>query len=213
MKSNMLRIGAALAIMALGSAHAASPCGEIKNAYGPFDYRKGPSMPFELQLVEGAHFTADVEQNVKGATGARPGSDLDYTLRAWPNHYRALASMSRQGAIEKSLQVQGARYPVDCYFLRAFQLAPDDGMVHALYGNHLFARGKTAEALAEFRRAVEMEPDNPTINYNAGLAYFQSKDYDKALLHAKKAYALKFPLPGLKNKLIAAGKWDDKPAD
>jgi Tfp pilus assembly protein PilF len=142
-----------------------------------------------------------------------PGGDLDYTLRAWPNHYRALASMSRQGTIERSMQVRGAKYPVDCYYLRASLLAPDDGMVHALYGNHLFANGKPAEALAEFRRAVEMEPENPTINYNAGLAYLNSKNYDKALFHAKKAYALNFPLPGLKNKLIALGKWDDKPAE
>ena len=205
-------IAASLMLAASGGAQATRFCGDLKNAFGPFDYRKAPVLPFEINLVEGAHFTQEVEQNVKGRS-AEIGGDIDYTLRAWPNHHRALASMSRQGIIEKTVQPKGAKYPTDCYFVRAFEFAPNDGMAHAVYANHLFAHGKSDEALAEFKRAVELEPANPTINYNAGLAYLKSKDYDKALLHAKKAYAQNFPLQGLKNKLIEAGKWDDKPLD
>jgi hypothetical protein len=37
----------------------------------------------------------------------------------------------------------------------------------------------------------------------------QKKDYDLAKTHAKKAYELGFPLPGLKNQLIKVGKWED----
>ncbi len=205
---------ALLIAISAGAAQAAPAkyCGSIENAYGPFDYRKAPSLPFEIHMVEHAHFTSDVENNIKGATSYIAG-DIDYTLRAWPNHPRALAAMSRQSKLEKQITPQGAKYPVDCYFLRAFEFAPDDGTPHAVYGNHLLSKGKEDLAMAEFKRAVQLEPDNPTINYNAGLAYFRAKDYDKALLHAKKAYAMKFPLPGLKNKLIAVGKWDDKPAE
>lgn len=215
MKRRLSYIAVMVALVASGSAQAqgqAKFCGELRNAFGPFDYRKAPSLPFEIHIVESVHFTQNVEQNVKGAAGY-VGADIDYTLRAWPNHHRALASMSRQGVIEKSVQPRGAKYPVDCYFLRAFEFAPDDGMAHAVYASHLVAHGKSTEALAEFKRAVELEPDNPTINYNAGLAYMKTKNYDKALVHAKKAYALNFPLPGLKNKLIAVGKWDSKPAE
>lgn len=203
-----------LALIAGANSYAQVPikfCGELKNGFGPFDYRKAPSLPYEINIVEGAHFTSEVEQNIKGKTGY-VGGDLDYTLRAWPNHHRALASMSRQGLIEKSLQARGANYPVDCYFLRAITFAPDDGLAHAVYANHLAAHGKTEQANAEFLRAVALEPDNPVINYNAGLASMKAKQYDQALTYAKKAYGLGFPLPGLKNQLKAVGKWDDAPA-
>jgi len=212
MKNKMLHSAALIALVTASSVQAANLCGELKNAFGPFDYRKVAILPFEIHLVEGAHFTEEVEQNVKGSSSYVAG-DIDYTLRAWPNHARALAAMSRQGMIEKTYQPRGAHFPVDCYFLRAFQFAPDDGTPHAVYGNHLIAIGKNEQAMAEFKRAVELEPDNPTINYNAGLAYMKTKEYDKALAHAKKAYSLNFPLPGLRNKLIAVGKWDDKPAE
>lgn len=212
MKRSSLYIGAVLALCAAGSVNAANFCGDIKNAFGPFDFRKAASLAQEYNLVISAHFTPDVEQNIKGNSSYLAG-DLDYTLRAWPNHPGALASMSRQGIIEKKLTPNGAKWPVDCYFLRAFQFAPDDGAPHSVYGNHLLAHGKDALAMAEFKRAVELDPENPTINYNAGLAYFKAKDYDKALMHAKKAYALNFPLPGLKNMLVSVGKWDDKPAE
>lgn len=212
MKTSNLYIVAFAAFLAAGSAQAANFCGPIKNAYGPYDYRKAASLTNEFDLVHGAHFTPEVENNIKGNASYIAG-DIDYTLRAWPNDPRALAAMSRQSMIEKTLKPRGANYPVDCYFLRAFQFAPDDGTPHAVYGNHLMATGKSDLAMAEFKRAVALDPENPTINYNAGLAYFQAKDYDKALLHAKKAYALNFPLPGLKNKLASVGKWDDKPAE
>ncbi|HZV64689.1 MAG TPA: tetratricopeptide repeat protein [Telluria sp.] len=198
-------------LLGMGTASAEKICGEIKNTFGPFDYRKAASLPEQYFLVVSTHFTSDVEHNIKGHSTDYLAGDIDYTLRAWPNHPAALASMSRQGIIEKSLQPRGAKWPVDCYFLRAFEFAPDDGTPHAVFANHLYAHGKNEEALREFKRAVELEPENPTINYNAGLAYVRTKEYDKALYHAKKAYAQNFPLPGLKNKLVEAGKWNDEP--
>ena len=39
------------------------------------------------------------------------------------------------------------------------------------------------------------------------MSHLKKKEYEKASAHAQKAYALGFPLPGLKNKLKAAGKW------
>jgi tetratricopeptide (TPR) repeat protein len=213
MKVQVLKYGVLALCLTAGGAQAAGKapyCGELKNAFGPFDFRQAASLPQEYNLVISAHFTSDVEQNIKGNSGYLAG-DLDYTLRAWPNHPGALASMSRESLLEKKMTPDGAKWPVDCYFLRAFQFAPDDGVPHAVYGTHLIAVGKEAQAMDEFKRAVALDPENATINYNAGLAFFKAKDYDKALYHAKKAYAKDFPLPGLRNKLIAAGKWNDKP--
>jgi tetratricopeptide (TPR) repeat protein len=201
-----LAIGLALTF---GNAQADNICGELTNGYGPFDHRERALYPAEFKLVEGAHFTTSVEQGVKGKT-AEIGADLDYTLRAIPNHPRALASMGRLGLKNKSIQVQGARYPVECYFERALRFRPDDGAVRAVYGNYLFSMGRNEAAHKMFTSAVALMPDDPTINYNAGLAYFNAKDYVRANRHAQKAYALGFPLPGLKNKLRKAGKWNEK---
>lgn len=202
MKKSAILLGAIL--MASGSAHAANYCGDLQNHYGPLDYRLRGTV--NLEIVEKHHFSQEVEAGVKGQSGYL-GGDLDYTLRAIPNHARALATMAKVGLRDKAIKLHGARYPVECYFDRAMRFAPDDGAVRATYGSYLSALGRHDDALTAFRDAVRLQPDDPTINYNAGLIYLKNKDYDNALLHAKKAYEKGFPLPGLKNKLVAAGKW------
>jgi tetratricopeptide (TPR) repeat protein len=199
---------AVTALVPQSAAAATNYCGELKNAYGPFDYRMRAEHANNFDLVEGAHFTPDDENGVR-ATTRDIAADLDYTLRAIPNHHRALAAMARLAIRTKSVHLPGARYPVECWFERATRFAPDDGGVKAEFGNYLFALGKSDQAFAMFKEAAEMSPENATFNYNLGLAYLQKKDYAEALVYAKKAYALGFPLPGLKNKLIAAGKWEN----
>lgn len=202
----------ALALMAAtGSALAANYCGELKNAYGPLDYR-APGSAGDREIVTGAHFTETVQAGVRGNTGAI-GGDLDYTLRAIPNHPGALAVMGKVGITQKTTKLYGATYPVECYFDRAMRFAPDDGAVRAAYGNYLFALGKPERALEMYRAAALLAPEDATINYNLGLAYLKMKDYENANTFAKKAYSLDFPLPGLRNLLVAAGKWTpDAPA-
>jgi tetratricopeptide (TPR) repeat protein len=77
----------------------------------------------------------------------------------------------------------------------------------------MFALGKKDAALDAFKRAYALLPDDAVVNYNLGLLYADRKDYEQALPYAEKAYALGFPLPGLKKKLVAAGKWQDKQED
>lgn len=184
-------------------------CGNLDNAYGPYDYRKGAGeLAFNLRLVEGAHFTADVENGIKG-NASTLGGDIDYTLRAFPNHPVALNTVIRVAARDrKSLYLPGGRRPVECYFDRAVRFAPDDPATHTLYGSYLLSVGRDAEALPRYLTAAELDPDNPSTNYNLGLVYFKNKDMANANRYAQKAYALGFPLPGLKNMLVQAGKWD-----
>jgi Flp pilus assembly protein TadD len=204
----MRTLGAVLALSLAGSAGAANFCGELKNAFGPFDYRQRGANADSFYLVEMAHFTSDVENGVKGNT-AQIGGDLDYTLRAIPNHHRALATMARLSRNGKVLVVPGAKYPVECYFERAIRFTPDDGSVRSAYGSYLYSLGKNDQAMQMFRQGADLEPENPSVNYNLGLAYFNKKDYDNAAIYAKKAYALGFPLPGLKTKLQGVGKWNE----
>jgi TPR repeat protein len=198
---------ALLAALALSSAsHAGEFCGKIENHYGPFDYRTDKD---KLPIVEHAHFTEEVEQGIKGNTDLL-GGDLDYTLRAFPNHHRALATLVRVALRDKTVQLEKTKYPVECYFDRAHRLAPDDGIAWGIYGTYLYGVGRYDEALAIYKQALSLAPDDPAINYNLGLAYAKKKDFAKANEYAHKAYELGYPLPGLKNQLVKAGKWTDK---
>lgn len=209
----ILSVIAAIAISAAApSLHAAGYCGELTNAYGPFDYRKGDGeFAPNLYLVESAHFTPDVEKLIKGNAGYL-AADLDYTLRAFPNHPRALASIAKLALRDKNPRPPGTKWSIECYFNRAIRFQPDDGAVRMVYGSYLFKLGRSDEALEQFSEAVKLEPENGTINYNLGLAYFQKKDYDNALIYAQKAESLGFPLTGLKNKFVEMGKWNAAPA-
>jgi len=180
-------------------------CGELKNHYGPYDFIRDRASG-KMEIVEGAHFTADVENgNPRGSTGTL-GADLDYTLRAIPNHHRALETIGRVSLRAKTFQLPSARFPTECYFDRAIRFAPTDAMVRAAYGNYLSALGRTAEALAMFQAAADLAPENPTISYNLGLLYMKTKKYDKAAEYADRAYAQGFPLQGLRNQLAQVRK-------
>ena len=199
-----------VALAASAGVHAQSDgvCGPLANGYGPFDYRSSKA---QLKIVEDFHFTPDVESLRKGNTG-QVGGDLDYTLRASPNHHRALVSMVNLALKSKSQKVAGAHYTVDCYFDRAFRFANDDGAVRIIYGVYLYRVGKKAEARKVLEDARKLEDSNPNLHYNLAFVYLDLGDKAKALESAQRAYALGAQLPGLRNKLKSMGIWKDAPA-
>jgi tetratricopeptide (TPR) repeat protein len=199
-----------LVFIAPAGVQAKNYCGDLANGFGPFDYRKRSEHANDFYLVEMAHFTEEVEQLVKG-NSSTVGGDLDYTLRAIPNHHRALTSVAKLGLRHKTTKVPGLRWSVECYFNRAMRFQPDDAGARTVYGSYLYKLGRVDEAIEHLSEAVRLEPENGTANHNLGLIYFQKKDYEKALFFAKNADALGFPLSGLKIKLIEIGKWDAAP--
>ena len=178
-------------------------CGELTNAVGPFDVRT--VTPHMLNLVETYHYFPEI-QRLEGHRFAI-GDNLDYTLRAIPNHPGALRTISRFSVIVGKPQVPGARRTVDCYFARAIEMAPDDPAPHMIYGVHLLKMNKVQGAIDSFKRATDLGSQDPNIDYNLGLAYLELRQYDKAKESAKKAYDRGFPLPGLRDKLTKAGQW------
>ncbi len=176
------------------------PGGDYTNA----DDRQG------LQVVESFHFSKKVENLVQGMSGSL-GGDISYTLEHFPNHHRALAAMAKLSLRDKKPQPNGARYPIDCFFDRAIRFKPDDATVRMVYGSYLLSAGQNDAALVQLNEAARLAPDHPTINYNLGLMYMKKKDYAQARSYAWKAYGLGFPLPGLKNKLLEAGQWQEAP--
>jgi tetratricopeptide (TPR) repeat protein len=198
---------AALGLCGTASAENDAYCGKLHtNHYGPYDYRTEKD---KLQIVEIAHFTKEVELGEKGNTDLL-GGDLDYTLQASPNHHRALATLTRVALRNKSVHLEKSKFPVECYFLRAIQFAPDDGVARAAYGTYLFGLGRYDKALTVYKEAIALAPEDPMINYNTGLAYLKKNDFEHANLYAHKAYDQGYPLPGLKNQLVKAGKWTEK---
>ncbi|MCC6194987.1 MAG: tetratricopeptide repeat protein [Burkholderiales bacterium] len=197
---------APLLVGASGAAAQDIDCGNpFVNHFGPFDYRTATQE--NKNLVEATHFTPDTEQLKKNSGTGYPGQDIGYTLHVFPNHPRALIAMSRLAIREHSPHPKYAKYSINCYFTRAIQFRPDDGEVYMIYGVHLLKTGAADRAIAQLTKAVELNEASANAQYNLGLAYVEVKDYDKALVHAQKAYALGFPLPGLRNMLQKMGKW------
>ena len=205
-----------LALAATGGAGAqvmdVPGCGTLSNAYGPYDYTNGEDVRLRLPIVEQHHFDRGVDSLKGHAFGASSvGADLAYTLRAFPNHHRALDAMGRFQLREKQTPPSNARYSAECWFERAMQFAPKDGTVHMVYGIYLARKGDMHAALERYEEALEMLPESAELHYNMGLLYADLGRYEEALVEAHAAYARNFPLPGLRNKLLRAGAWRDAP--
>ena len=99
-------------------------------------------------------------------------------------------------------------FSIECYFLRGMSYSPTDGTVKMLYGNYLARKGKVDSAIAQYERALNEDGlKDANLYYALGLAYFRKGNMSKALENARKAYALGYPLPALRQKLENAGYW------
>lgn len=180
-------------------------CGPLANAYGPYDYRSDKD---KLGIVEGAHLTPDVLNLIRGTTG-QLGGDIDYTLRAFPNHHPALMAMVRLGEKQNMSKPIGAKYSVECYLHRAYRFRSDDAMVKMIYANFLARNKRGAEAIKLLDEVIDLGEENANLYYNMGLIYLDLKQYDKSLKYAHQAYQMGFPLSGLRDRLKKAKKWSE----
>lgn len=207
-KQTLLRALLALFATAAGNAQAQDVCGPLKNAYGPYDYRI--SRGSTLDVVESHHFTPQVEALISGQEGY-VGSDLDYTLRAFPNHHRALLSLIRFAEKLKLPKDPNMHWSFECYFERAIRFQRNDPIARMLYATYLGRQNRLPEAKQQLQAAAvaAAADDNPFTYYNIGMVYADLKDWDNALSQAHKAYKMGFNQPGLRDRLKAAGKWQE----
>lgn len=194
-------------VLLAGTAQAATDCPAFNNTTSGGDYTSATDRT-KLTVVEQFHFTPQVERLERGQSGYL-ADDIGYTLDHFANHHRALTSLARLALREKSPRPKGMKYSIDCYFDRAIRFRPNDSRVRAIFGGYLLVVGQEDAALAQLEEAARLEPNNATNQYNLGLLYLRRKNFDKAREAAKLAYGLGMPLPGLKNKLVAAGQWKD----
>ncbi len=187
-----------------------APCRGKRGSYGPFDFRDPRARGEALRLVEGAHFMPRVRGLVEDRNDSPVIDDIDYTLRAFPNHHHALYAMTRYWFLPDSskwVKNRLIRTPPECYFNRAIHFRSDDGTVKMLYGLYLHRLKKYSSALEQYTAAEQLIPDSAQLLYNIGLLHFDINQYEKSLAYAKKAYAMQYPLPGLRNKLKNKGYW------
>ena len=175
--------------------------------FGPFDYVNEKS---KLGVVEEYHFTPQIEQLTREGKRSHD-SNLDYTLRAFPNHHRALWALSRHYlrkaqkiGFDELARLERARKripPPECYFQRAKRFAPHDEMVSAIFGIYLHRRGELDAALAEYRIAEAKDPRNAELIYNMGLLFLDMNELPLAKQYAERAASLGYPLTGLQKKV------------
>ena len=66
-------------------------------------------------------------------------------------------------------------------FKRALKLNPGYATAHHWYAEHLAAMGRRDEALAQMKRALELDPLSLIINTLAGWVYYRARNYDQAI--------------------------------
>lgn len=186
-------------------ANAAAQCGPYLWMEERLDFT-APKDQLRISQVEQHHFDADTESLTRGITGS-VGADLDFLVRYSPNHHRGLAAMVRLAIKDKNPQPSGIKIPVECYLQRALEFKPNDAEVLKIYGTYLSRIGQNGEALARFKEAEKLVPDDPVLAYNMGLLLTDKGEFENARKYAKKAYEGGVQLPGLREKLARQGQW------
>jgi tetratricopeptide (TPR) repeat protein len=69
-------------------------------------------------------------------------------------------------------------------------LNPRYATAHQWYGGYLSVIGRSNEAIAERKRAVELEPLSLVINFELGVAFYYDRDYDRAIEQFQKTLEL-----------------------
>lgn len=170
------------------------------SSFGPYDYTNPSDVAENLGIVERFHFTADVEQLKAGASGT-VYADLAYTIRAFPNHHRALYALVRY-ELKNSDMVS---IPPECWLERGLVFAPGDKVLYSIFGIYLYKLNRYELAIEKYAQAETLPGDNSEIHYNMGLTYLKMNNLPKAQEYAGKAYAAGYPLEGLRRQLIAKG--------
>lgn len=85
---------------------------------------------------------------------------------------------------------------------------PDLADSYAVLGNYLYKDGKLDEARDVLQTGLSKVP-KPTseMHYFLGMILFKQGSFEGAREQAQQAYALGYPLPGLRNRLKATGHW------
>lgn len=203
--------------------------------FGPLDYYT--TKPSNVALVERAHMGFVLANAKRSRNSCEVFQNLDYVMRAIPNHPQALQEMAAyletsapcphatgarsntQAAAASILKGRWRVTDADAYFhvalnflTRDTHVIPRHAETHVLYGDWLRKKGRHDEAMKQFETARNLKPSLADTYYALGLLYLDQKDVASALENAQKAYSLGKPPAELRERLIAAGAWKNSGA-
>lgn len=116
-------------------------------------------------------------------------------------------------AIDNAAQRRAGIHPLTPNNAGTLVRKPDDaGLAAIIQANRLTMSGQKDEAIRQLVIAAQSCIEDPNLQYNIGLSYFDAENFEKLLDFAHRAYRNGITLGGLKNKLVAAGEWRDPPS-
>jgi TolB-like protein/Tfp pilus assembly protein PilF len=120
--------------------------------------------------------TAPGDANSKAKTAALKALQLDDKLA---EAHTALALLLCIGDLDMAGSISE--------FERAIALNPNDPTAHHWYGNGpLMVLGRFDDAIAEGKRAIELDPFSPVINADLGQNLYNARRYDEAIAQLRK---------------------------
>jgi hypothetical protein len=188
-------------------------CGHFRGHFGPMDFRT--AHPHDRRVVEEFHFDMEIRTFLAGQLSGRNMAGTSevvwgflYTLRSFPNHPTALLALDQLGRRLRSESPQGIDFPVECWFMRAFMIAPDDPTVRALYGAYLAHRGRTEEAIMNLQIGEKSTRQSAAVQHQIGLAWVHLKQWERAQRVAMRLKKLGFQLDVVAREVEKAKRWD-----
>lgn len=149
---------------------------------------------------------AELNEAIKAQSDTRILSAAEKILWQSPEDDRALNAAAmvhyKQGRLDLAAYLLG----------KGIGKHPRKSELHGNLGLVESARGKRAEAIQSYRKAIELNPDDSVSAANAGALYVESRDYVKALVVLEIAHRKGFRDARVLNNygiaLAAAGKYE-----
>jgi tetratricopeptide (TPR) repeat protein len=179
----------------------------VAEAQTPIDYYHalatgggGLSVIDELHVRPGG-------RNLRARLYENAYSEAKFILNLVPNHPQGLILL-----VQTCEQWKSPKCKVEDYLEKAIAINPKAAGTYTTQGIYLHRSRRYTDAIASFTQALELDPSSVNAQYNIGLAYLETKQYELANQHAQRAYALGAPFPALRTKLQKAGYWKPIPA-
>lgn len=157
-----------------------------------------------LALLNRSKFSP--QGNEKASMLSDAFQEVNFTLQRIPETSPIYSSVL---AVTARIQQEQKKFDsAKQYLERAISIAPDDPSAYILLSLLYREQGDLQLAMQTLEQGNTVTNGvSADIQYNLGLIALETGKLDSATKHAKAAYDLGYPLPGLKNKLIAKNAW------
>lgn len=132
-------------------------------------------------------------------------SEIDYTFRKILPDFPLYSEMAAYLA-QAYFEIDETEKALDI-LKNATNLKPKQPAAYIAYAEILMKSGKNQEALQILLAGQKKATESAEMHYFLGHVYLRLNQFEEARNHAKRAYALGYPLPGLKRMLQAKNMW------